>query len=110
MEYCLYPEQSGGGTAERALGVARMSVPMLRLVPLHRELVRCAHDQPAVVECDRHGRFEPGPHRRVGKFASRLVEQALPGFFSRLLHRRMTKVGRPEGRPETTPRMWKSQP
>src|SRR5713101_6353125 len=43
-------------------------------------------DQTTIVQRDRHRGLEPRPHRSVGEFAPRLVEESLPSFFSRLLH------------------------
>src|SRR3954469_7594861 len=60
---------------------------MLRLVPLHRELVRRPDDQATLIERDCLGGLEPRPDGVVGKFAMRLVEDALPGVFCGQLHR-----------------------
>jgi hypothetical protein len=54
---------------------------VLRLVPLHRELVGRADDQPPFVEGDRFVRLEPGPDRVVRQFAVRFIEDALPCVF-----------------------------
>src|SRR5437879_2970600 len=83
----------------RRVGRTCRRFPVVSLVAPHRDPVWRPHDQRTVVARDRHGPFESGPHRRGGKFASRLVEQALAVLISSLLHRRMTKVGRPGGRP-----------
>jgi len=40
-----------------------------------------AENQAAVVQRDRFGWLEPGPHRRLWKFTPRLVEETLPRFF-----------------------------
>ena len=84
----LDAEHHGGRPAEYALCRAREHARVLRLVPLHGELIRRADDKPPVVQCDRLRRLEPGAHGRVGKFTARLVEEALPSFFCGLLHRR----------------------
>ena len=50
-------------------------------------------DQLVVGQRDRLGGLEPRPNRRVGKITPRLFEEALPGFFWRLLHRRCERGG-----------------
>ena len=61
------------------------------------------------VEGDRLGRLEPGPDGMVWKFAMRLVEDALPCFFSGQLHRYSKTVGDFSRARDVTGRVWKSQ-
>ena len=77
----VHAEHHGGGTTEHTLRGARQHGGVLRFVPVDRELIGGAQHDARVVERDRHRRFEPRADRRVGQLASRLVEEALPGFF-----------------------------
>src|SRR3989442_15355844 len=105
----LYPEPDRRGPPEHALRRARQDAGVLRLVPFDGELIRGTDDQATVVQRDRDRGLEPRPHRGVGEFAPRLVEEALPSFFSRLLHPRLTRRGDvQQWRPETTRGLWQS--
>jgi len=83
----VHAEDDGGGLADHRLGELREQRGVLGLVPLHRELVRGADDEPPFVERDRLRGLQPGPDRVIRKFAVRLVEDALPGVFGGQLHR-----------------------
>ena len=72
--------------AQDALGDAREQRRVLRFIPLRRELIGRAQDQTSLIECDGLGWLEPRAHRRLGKFASRFLEETLPSFVDRLLH------------------------
>src|SRR5207245_10354412 len=50
-------------------------------------------DKPTVAQGDRLRRLEPRSQGGVGEFPPCFVEEALPSFFSRLLHPRLTKGG-----------------
>src|SRR4029077_42750 len=89
----LHAEHHGRRTTEPALRAARQHAGVLRLVPLHRELIGGPDDQPTVVQRDRLCRLEPRSHGGVREFPPCFVEEAFPGFFSRLLHPRLTKGG-----------------
>src|SRR5206468_12992889 len=107
----LHPNHDRRRSTEHALGRTRQNPGVLRLVPFDGELVGGPDDQATVVQRDRHRWLEPRPYRGVGEFAPRLVEESLPSFFSRLLHPRMTmRWDVLQGRPESTRRLWKSQP
>src|SRR5256886_7607969 len=97
--------------SEHTLGGARQHGGVLRFVPFDGELIGGADDQASIIQGDRHRRLEPRAHRGVGEFAARLVEESLPGFFSRLLHPRITRGGTAsKGGPKLTRGLWKSQP
>src|SRR5438046_9261639 len=107
----LYSEHDRRGPPEHPLGRARQDAGVLRLVPFDGELIRGTDDQATVVQRDRHRWLEPRPHGGVGQFAPRLVEESLPSLVSRLLNPRLTRRWDvQQGRPETTRRLWKSQP
>jgi len=93
----LDAEHHRGGLAEHTLRRPCQHAGMFRLVPLHSELVGGADNKPSVVQCDRLGGLEPRAHGRVGKFAARLFQHALPGFFCGLLHLRSKWVGVSKG-------------
>src|SRR6266498_3870227 len=98
--------------AEHALRDASEQRRVLRLVPFGGELIGGTENQPALIQRDRLGWLEPCAHRRLGKFTSSFVEEALPSFVDRLLHLRFLRFwkGVQQGRPESTGPMWKSQP
>src|SRR5256886_15856655 len=89
----LDPEDDRRGTTEHALRGASKQGGVFLLVPLDGELIRRADDRAMVVERNRHRRLEPRAHGRVGELAPRFVEETSPGFFSRLLHPRITRGG-----------------
>jgi len=66
---------------------------VLGLVPLHRELIRRADDQAALIEGDGLSGLQPGPDRVIRKLAMRLVEDALPCVFCGQRHRGSKTVG-----------------
>ena len=74
-------------------GQAGQQRRVLRLVPFHRELIRRADDQAALIEGDCLRRLQPGPDRVVRKLAMRLIEDALPCVFCGQLHRYSNAVG-----------------
>src|SRR5205814_8961322 len=55
----LNAEHDAGGSPEDALRGTREDAGVLRLIPLDGKLIRCAEDQPPVVERDRLGWLEP---------------------------------------------------
>jgi len=78
----LHPEHDRRRPSEHALGGARQDGGVLRLVPFDGELIGSSDDQAPIVQRDRHRGLQPRPHRSVGKFAPRFVEESLPSFFS----------------------------
>src|SRR6266568_4738131 len=78
----LHPEHDRRRPSEHALGGAGQDGGVLRLVPFDGELIGSSDDQAPIVQRDRHRGLEPRPHRSVGKFAPRFVEESLPSFFS----------------------------
>jgi hypothetical protein len=60
---------------------------VLLLVPLDRELVGGTDDQATFVERDGLGRVEKAPDGMIWKFATRLIDDALPCFLGGQLRR-----------------------
>src|SRR5439155_19421600 len=88
----------GRRTADDALGGARQKRGVLRLVPLRVDLSGRTENQSTLVERDGLGWLEPRPHRRLRKFTSSFVEEALPSFVYRLLHYDFLILGRTTSR------------
>ena len=80
LAFFLHAEHNSRRPAEHALGRARQQARVLRLVPFRRELIGRADDETSLVERDRFRWLEPCPDRRLGEFASRLIEETLPSF------------------------------
>src|SRR5439155_8926725 len=90
----LHAEDDRRGPAEHALGGTREQRRVFRFIPFSGELIGRTEDQTTVVECDGLGWLEPRAHRRLGKFTSSFVEEALPSFVYRLLHYDFRILGR----------------
>jgi hypothetical protein len=82
---------------------------MLRFIPLHCELIRCADDETTFIEGDSLRRLEPRSNSVVGKFAMCLIENALPSVFGGQLHRYSKTEGIISRARDVTGRVLKSQ-
>ena len=90
----LHAEDHRRRPAQHALGDAGQEPRVFGFIPFSGELIGRTEDQTTVVECDGLGRLEPRAHRRLGKFTSSFVEEALPSFVYRLLHYDFLILGR----------------
>jgi hypothetical protein len=105
----VYPEDDRRRVTQNRLGQTREERRVLGLVPLHGELVGRPDDEATLVQGDCLGGLEPRPDGVVGKFAMRLVENALPSVFCGQLHRYSKTEGIFSRARDVTGGVWKSQ-